>query len=114
MSGNGAYYFPERFAPAGDDQNGIIGALLDSAAVSDTWQITHRIHHVTGTGEITTLTPPWPTFAGVVYFIGDGTWTFATGGNIAIAVTGKTLIAVGMIYNPVKGLWYPIADAVSD
>ncbi len=111
---NGAYYFPERFG-LGDDQQGVVGALLDTADATNIWQITHKIHHVTGTGDILTLTPPWPTFAGQIYLIGDGTWTLtASGGNCAVDVTGKANIAVGLVYNPAKAKWYPIADAVAD
>lgn len=108
-----AQEYPERWRPGGVN-NQCIGAKLDTADVSDTWAVTHPIHMVTGTGEILTLTPPWPTFAGKVCFIGDGTWTFNTGGNIAIACTGKNNIAVEMVYNPVTAKWYPVADAVAD
>lgn len=103
---------PQQFTEPGNDQHGIVGALLDSA--NATLTITHRIHHVTGTGAVDTLTVPDVSFAGVVYLIGDGTWTLTTNGNVAIACTGKVNIAVGLVYNPAKLKWYPIADAVAD
>ena len=102
----------ERFADIGSQANGIIGAKLDT--VSATIAVTHKIHMVTGTGAVDTITPPSTDFQGIVYLIGDGTWTLTTNGNVAIACTGKTLIAVGLVYNPVTAKWYPIADAVAD
>lgn len=102
----------ERFADIGTQLNGIWGAKLDSA--NATIAPTHKFHLITGTGAVDTITPPSTDFAGIIYFVGDGTWTFTTNGNVAIACTGKTLIAVGMVYNPVTAKWYPIADAVAD
>jgi hypothetical protein len=103
---------PQNFVEPGNDQHGLVGALLDSAGA--TLAITHKIHMVTGTGAVDTLTPPDTSFAGALYLIGDGTWTLTTAGNVAIACTGKANIAVGLVYNPVKGKWYPISDAVAD
>lgn len=105
-----AVEYPERWNPGGVS-NQSVGALLDSAAVSNTWAITHPIHHVTGTGEITDLTPPWPTFAGSVKLIPDGAATLATGGTtgskVAKAVTMVANAVTELTFDPVTGAWYP-------
>lgn len=103
--------YPERF-DVGGLANGCVGALLDSTIAGDRVVATHKIHPITGTGEITMMTPPWPTFAGIVYLIPDGASTVATGGatnGFAKAVTHVISQAIGYIYNPVTDLWYPIS-----
>ncbi len=80
----------------------IVGAILASA---DTIAPTHGIHHISGTDSIETITVPYTGFVGRITFIFDSTASFATGGNIASAVTGVANQACDMVYDGV--LWYP-------
>jgi hypothetical protein len=70
------------------------------------------VHHVTGTTQVTTITPPWDDFTGPVYLIADSvfSWT-STGGNIG-AASATTLVAgnaYGFLYDRVAAKWYPFA-----
>lgn len=98
--------YPERWNPGGL-QNQQVGAILDSTATTLT--ITHPIHHVSGAGTITTLTPPWPTFAGRVTLIPADTSTVSTAGNVAKARAHVANQAASYYYNPVTAKWYPDA-----
>ena len=87
------------------------GATLASAA---TMAPTHRLHHVTGTAEVTLLTLPYTGFSGNVQFHPAGAFTGATGG-VATALNkpvGKAFTAVAdrtitLTYFPSLALWYP-------
>ena len=95
---------PERFE-VGGISNGCQGADLASAA---TIAPTHLIHNVTGVAAIVNITPPWPGFAGVVWFIATSIWTWTAAGNIAVAGTVTAAgRAVGFTYVPAIGKWYP-------
>ena len=98
---------PERWNP-GNEHNQCVGADLASAA---TIAPTHRIHWITGTAEITTITLPWNTFSGELILVPAGAFTTATGGNIAVAVTAVANRPLHFTYHPGKGLWYPHAIA---
>jgi hypothetical protein len=93
----------ERFREPGGTQHGIQGALLTSAA---TIAPTHKIHTITGTAEVTTITVPYTGFAGTITLIPDGAFTFATGGNVAAAYTAVANRAVHVTYVPSAALWY--------
>jgi hypothetical protein len=99
---------PERFE-VGGLQNSVLGADLTSGA---TIAPTSLVHNVTGTAAIVTITPPWPGFAGVVYLVAQGIFTWTAGGNIALAGTSTAVgHAMGFLYVPTVGKWYPLAVA---
>jgi hypothetical protein len=100
--------YPERFETGGL-QNNVMGADLASGA---TVAPTSLMHNVTGAAAIVNMTPPWPAFAGVVYLVAQGIFTWTAGGNIAVAGTSTAVgRAVGFLYNPVLGKWFPLAVA---
>lgn len=85
---------------------GAEGAVLASAT---TITVSHPMHKVSGTTEITTINPPFTGFLGTITLIATGAFTFATGGNIASAFTAVANQAVDIVYD--GALWYPkIAD----
>jgi len=89
--------------------NSCMGADLASGA---TVAPTSLIHNVTGAAAVVNITVPWPAFAGVVYFIAQGIFTWTAAGNIAVAGTSTAVgRAVGFLYNPVIGKWYPLTVA---
>lgn len=92
----------ERWMP-GNEHNQCVGADLASAA---TITPTHRIHYITGTAEIATITLPWNTFSGDLVLIPDGAFTIATSGNIITAVTAVANRPLILTYHPAKGKWY--------
>jgi hypothetical protein len=97
--------YPERFMNVGGRQHTVVGATLASAA---TIAPTHGFHIVSGTTEITTITIPYEGFAGCIWLIPSGAWTFATGGNIAKAITAVENAPVCVVYNQQTALWYPM------
>lgn len=101
-----------RFAPVGTKEQGIEGATLVSAAAIAP---THRIHHVSGTAEITDITLPWEGFAGDIVLIPADAFTGATGGTAGTALaTAFTAVAnrpLHLTYVPSSGLWYVHAIA---
>lgn len=93
-----------KVACQGNQLNNIVGPAIASAA---TIQITHRVHHVTGTGAIVTMTPPFPGFQGWVGLIADGIFTWTAAGNIFVlgtATAGNGRI-MDFFYDGAK--WYP-------
>lgn len=99
---------PERFE-VGGLSNGVQGADLASGA---TVAPTHGIHNITGAAAIVNITPPWPAFAGVVWFIAGGIFTWTAAGNIAVAGTSTAVgRTIGFLYSAVTGKWYPTAVA---
>jgi hypothetical protein len=70
------------------------------------------IHNVTGTAAIVTITPPWAGFAGVVWLIAIGIFTWTAAGNIAVLGTSTAAgKAIGFVYVPAIGKWYPTSVA---
>ena len=100
--------FPERFETGGL-HNQSVGPDIASAA---TIAPTHQVHNVTGTAAIVTITPPWDGFCGTIWLIAAGIWTWTAAGNIGVLGTttaaGK---AVGFVYHPRLGKWYPTSVA---
>lgn len=80
-----------------------IGSPLASAT---TITPTNDIHHLTGTGTITTITIP-PSFKGSVTLICDSTAQFNTGGNFGRAFTCVGGETVTWTLDDVSGNWYP-------
>lgn len=111
MSIDGKLYtqeYPERFGVGGVN-NACVGATIVSET-SATITITHRIHKITGTGAIVTITPPWPTFAGDIFLIPTGVCTFSSTGNVRLALTSVAKETLHLVYNPVEGYWYPMGE----
>ena len=100
---------PEKFS-VGSLQNPIVGATVDSTIQGDRVVATALIHPISGTGEITMMTPPWVGFAGEVILLPADASTVTTGGatnGFAKAVTHVANQAIGYVYNPVTDLWWP-------
>jgi hypothetical protein len=87
----------------GNEHNQVVGPDLASAA---TIAPTHKIHYVTGTAEIATITLPYTTFSGDLVLVPDNAFTTATSGNIATAVTAVANRPLILHYLPAKGKWY--------
>jgi hypothetical protein len=80
---------------------GVGGGVTGGALV-----LSDNFFAVTGGGPCTVLTLPYPDFAGVVYIACVAAVTFATGGNIATALTttvGQLVIAA---YSKNQGKWF--------
>lgn len=93
-----------KFAPIGSQLNNIIGPALASNTVAIA--PTARIHHVTGTLAVATITLPYPDFQGEVILIPDGAFTTVTTGNIALAITATVSRPVVCNFDGSK--WYPL------
>lgn len=96
------------FTPPGGIQNDLVGAKITAAA---TIAPTHMIHHVTGTTEISTITPPWTDFNGPLYLVADSVFTWTSGGGNIGAGNATTVVAsqaYGFIYDRKAGKWYSI------
>lgn len=76
---------------------------------SNTLTPTHDMHHVSGGGELHTITPPSPTYPCMLTLIFDsspaGSWT--TADNIATSgASFSTGDAVVFVYDPDTSKWY--------
>lgn len=87
----------------GGQHNPIVGLDLASAAIIAP---THKIHKVTGTVTIDTITPPWTNFAGEIHLVIAGACSFSAAGNIAEAINPAVGDVVSLVYNPVTSKWY--------
>lgn len=84
---------------------GRIGAAIASAATVAPLQ---PITHITGAVAIVNITPPDPTFSGLIVLIADGIFTWTAAGNIAIAGTSTAVgRAILFFYDPATAKWYP-------
>jgi hypothetical protein len=73
-----------------------LGATIASAA---TIAPTNGSHNVSGTTQITTITPPaWVVAGSEIALIPTGLWTTATGGNISLGSTA-------VVHKPIWFLW---------
>mgnify|MGYP001596235651 CR=1 FL=1 len=103
--------YPADYSSPQSGQN----AKPNTVASAATLTPQHKFTRVTGTTEVTTITPPDPAGYCELTFI----WTtgtangFNTGvstqGGIAIAYTTVTNRPVTLYYDPRTGLWYPMA-----
>lgn len=94
------------FLSPGGIQDSLIGQKITAAA---TIAPSKMVHHVTGTTQVTTITPPWTDFTGPVYLVADSVFSWASSGNIA-AANATTVVAAnayGFLYDRVAGKWYP-------
>lgn len=78
-----------------------VGPILSSAPII---VVSARIHHVSGTGAIKTITQP-PGAGGDLWLIPDGLWTLVTGGNIGKSSTAVVGKALPLIWD--GKLWWP-------
>ena len=80
--------------------------IASAAAIAPTGFLTT----ITGTTEVTTITPPVSGAHMLAFRWTTGTANgFNTGGNIAIAYTTVTNRPVLLFYDPVTALYYPMA-----
>lgn len=91
---------PTAFDP--DRDGNALGAPLASAG---TITPTRRVHKVTGTTTISTITPP-AGFAGELVLIPTGAWATDTAGNIANVITATANVPVIAVYDPSAAKWY--------
>jgi hypothetical protein len=79
-----------------------------SALLSGTTIVpTNRVHHVTGTSTISTITAAGMSDGEVLTLIPDASFTTATGGNIAVSSTASVSRAVRFIFDASTAKWYP-------
>lgn len=86
-----------------DAVNQEVGKAIASAA---TVIPAHRVHHITGTTAINTISVH-AGFIGEVRFIPDGAFTLGTSGNVAIASTAVVGRLMILQYDPVTSKFYP-------
>ncbi len=82
----------------------IEGPTIASAA---TIAPTHGHHLVSGTAAIVNITIPWDGFAGSLFLMPTGIWTWTNAGNISVA--GTTTAATSPVvftYLQSTGKWY--------
>ena len=102
---------PHEFGDVGGLQFGVVAPAVVASAVAMSAP-THKITHVSGTAEMTTIALPWPGFTGSIIYIPDGAFTGATGGAatdtakpIGKAFTAVVQRALEMVFDGT--LWYP-------
>jgi hypothetical protein len=66
--------------------------------------VERAVHHVSGTGVLVTIIPPWPGFTGQVTLIADDGFTLNTGGNVALPGEAGRLRPCTLKYD--GSLWY--------
>jgi hypothetical protein len=69
---------------------------------------TNPIHHITGTGTISTIVVG-PEFTGPLFLLADAAFSWTTGGNIALAGTATADTCVIFVYDGTE--WFPVAGA---
>jgi hypothetical protein len=79
------------------------GPAIASAA---TITVSHPVHKITGTAEITTINPPFTGFVGKILLIATAAFTTATGGNVAKAFTAVASEGTEWYYD--GSTWYPV------
>jgi hypothetical protein len=99
---------PADFANPGGLLHDVVGAKITAAA---TIAPTTKLHHVTGTTAISTITPPWEGFTGPLYLVADSVFSWNTGGNIGAAnpTTVVASQAYGFLYDRKTAKWYSLA-----
>lgn len=80
------------------------GVAIASAA---TITLSHPVHKVTGTTNVSTINPPYTGFVGICTIVPTGALPLVTGGNIAVAVTATANRMFDIYYD--GSLWYPSA-----
>lgn len=80
-----------------------VGSTIASGA---TIKLTGRIHSVSGTETISTITPPPNGFSGLAILLALGAWKLDTAGNVAKASQPAVGTALFLVYNPTTEKWY--------
>lgn len=101
----------QNFQVAGNRQQQVEGVVIASAA---TIAPTRRLHHISGTTPIATITPPWDDFdGGLLVLVADGLFSWTTAGNIAsagaITQVGQCVL---LDYDNVNSKWRVLAVMV--
>ncbi|MFA6958580.1 MAG: hypothetical protein WC538_22145 [Thermoanaerobaculia bacterium] len=82
-----------------------VGAALSSGG---TIAPDSKVHHVTGTSAVATITVPAGFNDGdSITLIPDGAFTWTTGGNVAVSGTAVVKKAIIMTYDATTTKWYP-------
>lgn len=84
--------------------NNSLGIVIASA---ETISPVAQIFHVSGTSNISTITPPTDFNNGVLYIIPDDVFTTDILGNIALASTSVVNQVLIMVYDATQEKWYP-------
>lgn len=98
---------------------GISMALLDGQgldiAAASSISVTNMFHRITGSGTITTITPPagWQNFAlGPLVLYAVAGFSLATGGNVAVDLSVQPQGIAVLFYSPTVGAWAGTAFSV--
>lgn len=99
------------FGIVGDIQNQVLGSPIASAAIISP---DRGIHHVTGVAAIDTITIPWDGFAGTIFLIADGLWSWTNAGNINSAGSATSVgQVIQFTYDLTANKWFPIVSGAS-
>jgi len=91
---------------AQSDQQPAVRTIASAATIAPSTRLTR----ITGTTEVTTITPPVSGYHELVFIWTTGTANgFNTGGNIGIAYTTVTNRPVTLYYDNVAKVYYPMA-----
>jgi len=88
-------------------QNRIIGPDVASLAGVLTPPPGYPYFRVTGALALTGINLPFVGFAGSIYIMPTGAFTWTAAGNIAVAGTAVVSRLLEFFYNPVTSKWYP-------
>jgi hypothetical protein len=80
------------------------GSVLASAPVITP---TSRVHHVSGTSSVSTITATGMIDGEILTLIPDAVFATTTGGNIALATTGVVNRAIRFVWDATAAKWYP-------
>lgn len=97
----------KHFTPPGDENQDLIGSPIASAS---SIIVDRMIHHVTGTGTISTIAVPYEGFCGPIFLIPDGIFSWDTAGNIALGGVATVGKAVAFLFDRKSNKWYPSED----
>jgi hypothetical protein len=93
------------FKPPGGIDNPLTGGAIASGSSISPDRL---VHHVTGTGVISTINLPYPGFTGPIYLIADDGFQFDTSGNIAVVGNKLAQSVTVLLYDQATSKWYPI------
>lgn len=95
----------EKLSGPGGQFNPVQGPSIASAA---TIAPTHKLHRITGTTQITTITRPFAGFVGPLYLLADAAMDLGTGGNIKKALTATADYIYSFMYDEEDGKWFQV------